>query len=90
VQDYNLFHNDSTPWQGTVTGGPHNASGNPNFANVAVDNYHLGAGSAAIDAGTTVGVTTDVDGDVRPNGNGFDIGCDESTLWRIYLPLIRK
>lgn len=49
-----------------------------------------GAGSAAIDAGTDIGVTTDVDGDVRPHGNGFDIGYDESTLRLIYLPLIRK
>jgi len=63
---------------------------NPNFINVAVDDYHLGAGSAAIDTGTDVGVTTDVDGDVRPHGNGFDIGYDESTRWTIYVPLIRK
>lgn len=90
TQDYNLFYNDDTPWQGAVTGGAHNATGNPNFVDVATDNYHLGAGSAAIDKGANVGVTTDVDGEARPQGSGFDIGYDEFARWLIYLPLVEK
>jgi hypothetical protein len=39
--------------------------------------YHLQAGSAAIDAGIDAGVTLDIDGQVRPWGDGFDIGADE-------------
>jgi hypothetical protein len=37
--------------------------------------YHLQAGSPAIDAGTNIGApTTDVDGKPRPEGKGYDIG----------------
>jgi hypothetical protein len=50
--------------------------------------YHLRAGSDAIDAGVDAGVTTDIDGDPRPYHNGFDIGADEFTTSKIYLPLV--
>jgi len=40
--------------------------------------YHLTAGSPCIDAGTDGGVYTDMDGDERPQGAGFDMGSDES------------
>ena len=39
--------------------------------------YHLMAASPCIDSGTDAGVYTDIDGDIRPLGNGFDIGADE-------------
>lgn len=52
---------------------------NPNFVNVGADNYHLQASSVtAIDLGIAVsGLTTDIDGDTRPQGANFDIGSDE-------------
>lgn len=41
-------------------------------------NYHLAAGSSAIDQATTpVDVAVDIDGDVRPQGAQKDIGADE-------------
>jgi hypothetical protein len=58
--------------------------------NATGDDYHLGPGSAAIDAGTNAGVTTDFDGEARPQGSGFDIGFDESTLHDVFLPLIMR
>jgi uncharacterized repeat protein (TIGR01451 family) len=43
----------------------------------APDGYHLTAASAAIDQGVDAGVTTDIDGDPRPIGAGYDLGADE-------------
>ena len=41
-------------------------------------NYHLSENSPCIDNGVSVdGVTEDIDGEVRPFGEGFDIGSDE-------------
>jgi len=39
--------------------------------------YHLQAGSAAIDSGIDAGVRWDIDGHIRPQGSGYDIGADE-------------
>jgi len=52
-------------------------NGNPNFANLATFNFHLAAGSPAIDAGMNTGVATDFDGVTRPQGPAFDIGAFE-------------
>jgi hypothetical protein len=61
--------------------------GDPAFA---ADGYHILPGSAAIDAGVNVSVTTDIDGDPRPNGPGYDIGADEAQLRRVYLPMVLR
>jgi hypothetical protein len=50
---------------------------NPNFANPSASNFHVAAGSPAIDAGMNTGVATDFDGVVRPQGSAFDIGAFE-------------
>jgi uncharacterized repeat protein (TIGR01451 family) len=55
-----------------------NVYGDPAFADPASWDYHLTASSAAIDVGVDTGVTTDFEDDPRPQGDGFDIGCDES------------
>jgi uncharacterized repeat protein (TIGR01451 family) len=49
-------------------------TGDPAFA---PDGYHLTATSAAIDQGVDAGITTDIDGDHRPAGAGYDLGVDE-------------
>jgi predicted outer membrane repeat protein len=92
TQDYNLFYGNAADTWGDVAGGGHNPTGEPDFVNVLLDDYHLGAGSAAVDAGANLGVNGDFDGDLRPDGDGFDIGFDErsrSTI-RVYLPLVDK
>jgi hypothetical protein len=59
----------------TVT---HAYTGAPAFA---ADGYHLTLNSAAIDRGLDAGVTTDIDGDIRPQRGGFDLGADEWAGW---------
>jgi uncharacterized repeat protein (TIGR01451 family) len=52
-------------------------TGDPAFVNPAAGDYHIGLGSAALDAGADAGVSTDIDGDPRPIGPGYDLGADE-------------
>ena len=50
----------------------------PQFVNAAGHDFHLQAGSPAINAGTTVSiVTTDIAGVSRPQGSAYDIGARE-------------
>jgi hypothetical protein len=83
LADHTLF------WANTHDGirGINPVDGNPVFA---ADGYHLGPSSAAIDAGVNAGVATDIDGDPRPNGPGYDIGADEAQLRHIYLPEVLR
>jgi hypothetical protein len=48
------------------------------FVNASADDYHLSATSPAIDRGQTLAiVTTDKEGNARPEGAASDIGCYE-------------
>lgn len=49
--------------------------GDPAFVNPAGGDYHIGVTSAARDVGLNIGVTPDIDGDVRDAQP--DIGADE-------------
>jgi hypothetical protein len=56
--------------------GAGNIAGDPGF--VSATDYHLGAGSPAIDAADPdATLDIDYDGDTRPHGAGRDIGADE-------------
>ena len=53
------------------------------------DGYHLTlASTAAIDRSVNSGVTTDIDGNPRPIGAGYDLGAYEFRKYNIYLPLV--
>jgi hypothetical protein len=87
----------ATLWHsnGTDTGGggtvisSTNVYGDPAFADPSAWDYHIGADSKAIDAGVDAEIKTDIDGDSRPAGAGYDIGADE--FWhKIYLPLVLR
>ena len=41
------------------------------------DDYHLTEASPCVDAGADAGVYDDIDGDMRPQGMGYDMGSDE-------------
>ncbi len=79
-EDYNLFYGNITNTLGSIVSGGHSLISDPKFIDPANDNYHLSFGSAAIDHGTDVGIHTDLDGNPRPIGAGFDIGAYEAPL----------
>ena len=85
-----LWYNNGsdTGGGGTIVTGAVNVYDDPAFVNPSAWDYHLTGGSAAIDAGVDAGMTTDIDGDTRPQGAGYDIGADELRQWYIYLPLV--
>ncbi len=47
------------------------------FVNLSGFDFHLKSGSPAIDKGKDAEVKYDFEGDERPQGSGYDIGCDE-------------
>ena len=80
-----LWHANGTDYSGNVIH-TNDYTGDPAFS---ADGYHLTSGSAAIDKGVDAGVMTDIDGDSRPTGAGYDLGADE--FWyKIYLPLVLR
>jgi predicted outer membrane repeat protein len=87
-EDYNLFFLPDALDKASAVGGAHDVAGDPLFVNPAGDNYHLAAGSPAIDTGANVGVATDLDGVTRPQGNGYDIGAYEYRRFTVYLPIV--
>jgi hypothetical protein len=62
----------------------------PLFVQPALWDYHLAEGSPAIDAGVEADVATDIDGEARPQGIGYDIGADEFFSGRLFLPLVLR
>jgi hypothetical protein len=91
-----LWHGNGadTGGTGTIVSGTVNVYDDPAFVDPSAGDYHLGPSSAAIDAGIDAGISTDIDGDPRPLGPGFDIGADEyfvgGVRWTVYLPLMVK
>ena len=84
-----------TDWQvaGSITIGMRNYWASPAFVDPDARDYHIGLGSAALDAGVNAGVYRDIDGEARPfdsNQDGiyeYDIGADECTQQYSYLHL---
>jgi hypothetical protein len=87
LADHTLF------WANADDGirGVNPADGNPAFA---ADGYHILTGSAAYNRGVDAGVTTDIDGDPRPDSCSPDIGADELvtglTCRHVYLPVVLR
>ena len=83
---------DDWAGDGRIITGTVNVWGDPVFVDPDAGDYHIGLGSAAIDAGVDAGVAVDIDGELRPVGPGYDIGADEFpvAVWVTYLPLVLK
>lgn len=83
---------NDTDWAGpgTMYTGTVNVRGDPAFKDPGSANYHIALRSAAINAGLDATVATDIDGEPRPAGAGYDIGADEWWGPMIYLPLVLR
>ncbi len=100
-QNVSIDHNLIDGFRGTEgeTRGRDSVEGDPRFLNASVGDFHLRAGSPAIDRGSADRAPgDDFDGRARPqdgDGNGttaYDIGAFES-VWHnrhVYLPVARK
>ena len=62
---------------GSIDTGLYNYWTDPMFLNPDAGDYHISEGSGARDNGIDAGVDTDIDGESRPYGKGYDIGADE-------------
>jgi predicted outer membrane repeat protein len=65
---------------GSFTNGGSNIAGDPLFVNYGGGDLHLLGSSACIDAGQNIGVAVDYDGNVRPQGAGYDMGAFERSV----------
>ncbi len=85
VHHTNTLTHDVATLHNTEGGTPTFTVVNPLTGDPKLDaTYHLQVSSAAIDAGVDAGVTTDIDGEARPWGAGYDIGADEYTGASVY------
>ncbi len=75
--DYNNYWNNST--NSNVSLGAHDLAVNPLFVDETGYNYHILISSPMIDQGATpaIPLTSDIDGNVRPSDQNYDIGADE-------------
>jgi hypothetical protein len=76
-----IDHSNFRTKAGPITDNGSEQSGDPLFANPATFDFHLGAGSPAIDAGVADASngTTDRDGNARSQGAAPDLGAYETT-----------
>ncbi len=82
-----LWHNIGAQWGGNVIHA-NDCKGDPVFRS---DGYHIRGDSAAINKGVDAGVTSDIDGQARPQDGSYDLGADEAKAeFRIYLPLVLR
>ena len=70
--DHNLLFSTTTSLDPAQW--PNDRVADPLFVAPATGDYHLQAGSPAVDAGVDVGLTYDRDGNARPAGTAPDVG----------------
>ncbi len=75
----NLVWGNTTDYVNDASASSSDISEDPLFLDAGEGDYHLSSSSPAIDAGVDpgLGVFTDFDGEIRPQGGGYDIGYDE-------------
>jgi hypothetical protein len=74
-----FIHENNLFWLGGktnigITPGPGEKIGDPLFQNIKMNDFHLKAGSPAIDAGKNLNYSIDFDGNKVPQGSAPEIG----------------
>ncbi len=78
LADHNLYYSNGRANAGVASDTNAATGQDPLFANPIAADFHIGPTSPARDQGTTLAqVTTDFEGDSRPQGAAYDIGADE-------------
>ena len=100
-----VVHMDGTLWyangqnttgDGTIHLGPVDITKDPLFVDAGAGDFHLGAGSPAIDAGVAAPMAReDAEGNARPDCVAWDIGAYEAqsggtSCMRVFLPAVLK
>ena len=80
--DFNVISTPAVNFYGPVSRAANEPDCNPMFVNPAAIDYHLTAGSCAINTGTPsfegiAAATDDFEADARPFGGAWDLGADE-------------
>ncbi|MGD2178963.1 MAG: hypothetical protein PVG71_14210, partial [Anaerolineae bacterium] len=90
--DTNGFYDNDAAYGPGLVDGPHDVYGEPDFVNRGGGDYHIGSLSAMANRGEDMGVAYDIDGDTRPAPAGTrpDLGADEVSQRRVFLPLMLR
>jgi hypothetical protein len=79
IHDHNLYYSVDESTTDPIPGkrGSGDKVGDPRFVDFAKRDYHLRAGSPAIESGTPLGFTNDLDGNAIPKGIAPEMGAYE-------------
>jgi hypothetical protein len=78
--DHSAFFDNTADYAAGLTPGANDVSGDPDFLDRVGGDFHILTDSAALDTGADLSIPIDIDGELRPQRGGVDIGADECPL----------
>jgi hypothetical protein len=92
VYEVNNSHYSLPKYQSLTHMGNGSLLGNPQFIDPNNNNFHPKESSPSVDAGVNIDIPEDIDGNPRPQRDGYDIGPYElpSYNFNLYLPVTQR